>query len=119
MSLKFKNYTWPNDPDTYQEVLSREPQYSTKDGNTTYTGMSATSRVITGTGAFFGTSACTKFRNLLEVAEETSAGDLVHPIWGTRRCYLTKLELTQEPRENFVSYRFEFTQAKEDGTVPK
>ena len=57
MSLKFKEYTWPNDPDTYQEVIRREPQYSTKDGNTTYTGMSATSRVITGTGAFFGTSA--------------------------------------------------------------
>ena len=24
MSLKFKNYTWPNDPDTYQEILSRD-----------------------------------------------------------------------------------------------
>ena len=119
MSLKFKEYTWPNDPDTYQEVIRREPQYSTKDGVTTYTGMSATSRVITGSGVFFGANACEKFRVLVELAEETSPGDLVHPIWGTRRCYLTKLELIQEPREDFVSYRIEFIQAKADGTVPK
>jgi prophage DNA circulation protein len=119
MSLTFKEYTWPNDPDTYREVLSREPQYVTTDGVTTYTGMSATGRVITGTGAFFGTTACAKFRELMELAEENSPGDLVHPVWGTRRCYLTKLELTQEPREDFVSYRIEFMQARSDGTIPK
>lgn len=119
MSLKFKDYTWPNDPDTYQETISREPQYSTKDGVTNYTGMSATSRVITGTGAFFGTNAYANFRNLVELAEENSPGDLVHPVWGTRHCYLTKLELTQEAKADFVSYRFAFIQAKADGTIPK
>ena len=119
MSLKFKDFTWPNDPDTYREVLTREPQYSTKDGVTTYIGMSATGRIITGTGAFFGDNACEKFRELMELAETTSAGELVHPVWGTRRCYLTKLEMTQEPREDFISYRIEFTQARADGTIPK
>lgn len=119
MSLKFKDFTWPNDPDTYQEVLSREPQYVTEDGEITYTGMSASGRVITATGAFFGTNACVRFRNLMAVAEENSPGDLVHPVWGTRRCYLTKLELTQEPSADYVRYRIAFTQARSDGTIPK
>ena len=119
MALKFKNYTWPNDPQTYQEEVSREPVYATQNGVTGYIGMSATRRVISGSGAFFGAGACEKFRELIELAEDNSAGTLVHPIWGSRRCYFTRLELTQEPREDFVSYRFEFIQAKDDGTVPR
>ena len=117
--LKFKEFTWPNDPHTYQETLSREPMYATQNGTTSYTGMSSSHRVITGSGVFFGTSAYSDFRDLLAVAEENSAGDLIHPLWGQRHCYFTKLELIQEPRENFVSYRFEFTQARSDGTVPR
>ena len=42
-----------------------------------------------------------------------------HPIWGIRYCYFTGLELTQEPKENVVSYKFTFTQALTNGTVPK
>lgn len=119
MALKYKTFTWPNDPHTYREALSREPLYATQSGVTTYSGMSATHRQITGSGAFFGTAAYENFRELLELAEENSPGELIHPVWGSRHCYLTRLELTQEPRENFVSYSFEFTQAKADGTVPR
>ena len=119
MALKYKDYTWPNDPQTYREELYREPLYTTQSGTTTYTGMSATHRRITGSGAFFGTAAYENFRELIALAEETSPGTLVHPVWGSRHCYLTKLELTQEPREDYVSYSFEFTQAKADGTIPR
>ena len=119
MALKFKTYTWPNDPHTYREELHREPQYTTQSGTSTYTGMGATHRRITGSGAFFGEDAYANFRALMELAADNTAGDLVHPIWGTRYCYFTKLEMTQEPRENYVTYSFEFTQAKADGTVPK
>ena len=117
--MKFKDFTWPNNPHTYREVLSREPLYSTQNGATSYTGMSSTHRVITGSGVFFGKNAYADFRELLDMAEENSAGTLIHPEWGSRHCYFTKLELIQEPRENFVSYSFEFTQARPDGTVPK
>ena len=119
MSLQFKNFLWPNDPDTYREILSREPQYATENGEPVYRGISATQRVISGSGAFFGEDACDSFRELMELAEDNSPGDLVHPLWGTRYCYLTKLELTQQPREDFVSYSFEFIQARSDGSVPK
>ena len=117
--LKFKSYTWPNNPRTYREVLSREPLYVTQDGVTSYKGISSTHRIITGSGVFYGTNAYDDFKELMELAEDNSPGSLVHPLWGTRYCYLTKLELNQEPKENFVSYSFEFTQAKADGTVPR
>lgn len=119
MALKYKNYTWPNDPHTYREELYREPLYSTANGTTSYTGMSATHLRITGSGAFFGRDAYEDFRDLMELAGDNSPGELIHPIWGARHCYLTKLEMTQEPRENFVSYSFEFIQARSDGTVPR
>ena len=32
MALKYKSFTWPNDPHTYREVLSREPLYTTSGG---------------------------------------------------------------------------------------
>lgn len=119
MALKYKSFTWPNDPHTYREVLSREPLYTTSNGVTTYSGISSTHRVITGSGVFYGETAYADFKKLLDVAEGVTAGELIHPVWGSRHCYLTKLELTQEPREDFVSYSFEFIQAKADGTVPK
>lgn len=119
MALKYKSFTWPNDPHTYREVLSREPLYTTSGGVTSYSGISSTHRIITGSGVFCGTEAYADFLELLDVAEGVTPGELIHPVWGTRYCYLTKLELTQEPRENFVSYSFEFTQAKSDGSVPK
>lgn len=119
MALKYKNYTWPTDPHTYREVLIREPLYTTQNGTSTYSKMGATHRLITGSGSFFGATAYQDFKVLLELADDSTAGTLIHPIWGSRYCYLTKLELTQEPRENFVSYSFEFTQARADGTIPK
>lgn len=119
MALKYKNYTWPNDPQTYGESLSREPLYVTRDGVTSYSQISAMHRIISGSGVFFGDNAYRNFRELMALAEEDSPGTLVHPEWGNRYCYFTKLEMDQEPRENFVSYRFEFTQAKSDGTVPR
>lgn len=119
MALKFKDFIWSNDPHTYREVLSREPLYTTSGGETSYTGMSAMGRIMTGSGVFFGEDAYERFRQLLELAEETSPGELQHPVWGSRYCYLTRLELVQEPREDFVSYSFEFTQARSDGSVPK
>jgi len=51
--------------------------------------------------------------------EAGEPGDLTHPVWGIRYCYLTRLELTQEPREHVVSYEFEFTQADANGQILK
>lgn len=91
----------------------------TQDGVTLYNGMSSKRRIVTGSGEFFGEDAYDKFKQLLKLAEEDTPGNLEHPIWGIRYCYFTKLELTQEPKENYVKYQFEFTQALANGTIPR
>jgi hypothetical protein len=53
------------------------------------------------------------------VFEENSWGGLVHPVFGTYRCYFTELRLIQEPRKDYVAYRFEFREADADGNIPQ
>lgn len=117
--LSYKTFVWPNNPHTYREEYAREPQYTTQSGVTTYTGMGEMKRIITGSGAFFGDDAFAQFKKLALLFEESDAGNLEHPIWGIRYCYFTGLELTQEPKDNYVSYKFTFTGANTNGTVPK
>ena len=118
--LSYKSFVWPNNPHTYQENSSREGKYSKDDaGNDVFNGMGYLKSVITCTGAFFGATAVEEFRKLQELFEETTPGNLEHPIWGIRYCYFTGLELTQEPKDNYVSYKFQFTCALTNGVVPK
>lgn len=117
--MSYKTFVWPQNPHTYQETIAREPHYYTQDGESYFGGMGAMRRRITGSGNFHGEGAYENFKRLMKVAEENSAGNLEHPVWGIRYCYLTELVLTQEPKENYVSYRFEFTQALANGEVPK
>lgn len=118
-AMSYKTFVWPRNPHTYKEELIREPQYYTVDGKQYYEGMGELKRIITGSGTFFGEDAFTQFRRLAEVFEDREAGNLEHPIWGIRYCYFTGLELTQEPKDNCVSYSFTFTCAQTNGTVPK
>lgn len=114
-NLQYKDFVWPNDPETYQETVTREPQYTSG----TYSGMGSLQRVITGSGAFVGSNAYSDWNQLMDLAKQTSPGYLTHPVWGQRYCYLTKLTLEQECHTNFLRYSFAFTEAKADGTVPK
>ena len=117
--LSYKTFVWPKNPHIYKEVTSHTPYYHTQDGETYFDGMSGLKRVITGSGVFCGEDAYEQYKKLQKLAEESGAGNLEHPIFGIRYCYLTMLEVTQEPKENYVSYRFEFTQAKTNGEIPK
>ena len=117
--LSYKTFVWPHNPHTYREEWIREPQYYTVDGKTYYEGMGEMKRIITGSGTFFGEDAFDRFKALSALFEEKAAGNLEHPIWGIRYCYFTGLELTQEPKDNCISYKFEFTGALTNGQVPK
>ena len=117
--LSFKTFVWPQNPTTYREVATRTPEYYTQDGETYYRGMSELKRIISGSGVFYGEDAYEQYLKLQKLMNEISAGNLAHPIFGIRYCYFTLLEVTQEPKENYVSYRFEFTQALLNGEVPK
>lgn len=117
--LRFRTFVWPQDPEIYQENTSRTAQYHTKDGVTYFDGMGEVKRIITGRGIFHGEQAFQWFKELLALMEDKTMGDLQHPVWGVRNCYFTGLELLQEPKENLVSYKFEFTQAQDNGVVPQ
>lgn len=118
-ALSYKSFVWPNNPHTYKEECSREAKYDTQDGEAYFKEMGPMGRIISGSGAFFGEEAFADFQKLMKVFEDGTAGNLEHPVWGIRYCYFTRLEMTQEPKDNYVSYRFEFTQAEENGQVPK
>ena len=117
--LSYKTFVWPQNPHTYREVTTRPPVYYTQDGETYFRGMSGQKRVISGSGVFYGEDAYEQFKSLQKLTEDMKAGNLEHPNFGIRFCYLTLLEVTQEPKENYVSYRFEFTQALLNGEIPK
>ena len=117
--LSFKEFVFPQNPHTYQEKSFREPHFHTESGTTYYDGMGKMQRIISGSGTFCGEDAYAQFKQLQLLMENGEPGNLEHPIWGIRKCYLTKLEMTQEARENVVSYNFEFTQIEANGTVPR
>jgi len=117
--LSYKTFVWPQNPHTYQEQAKREPKYLTMDGESFFDRMGPVQRIISGEGEFYGPGAYDQFKKLAALFEEGTPGNLEHPIWGIRHCYFTGLELTQEPQEACVRYRFSFTGALGDGTVPK
>ncbi len=117
--LCYKTFVFPNNPHTYREECTREPRYERVDGVDTFQGMGPLQRVITGEGRMFGENAFGNFQELVRLMEESTPGNLIHPVWGTRYGYLTGLDMTQEPRENCVDYRFQFRQADGDGVIAK
>lgn len=118
--LVYKNFVWPQNPDHYQQDYLREPVYTKNDaGETVFSGMGPMKRTISGSGCFVGDTAYTKFKELATVFAESTAGGLVHPVWGTYNCYFTELQLTQEPRSNYVSYKFEFREADSNDAIPQ
>ncbi len=118
--LSFKTFVWPQNPHTYQEENVREPVYEkNENGEDVFQGMGYLKRTITGSGVFLGDTAFSQYQKLEALFGETTPGDLEHPVWGIRYCYFTGLELTQEPKENCVSYRFTFQQAMANGVLPK
>ena len=118
--LTFKTFTWPNNPETYHEDFARDALYDkTDNGDSVFSGMGPMKRVITGSGAFFGTDAYTSFNTLAVLFSDATRGELTHPVWGKRTVYFTKLQMAQGPKSDYVAYSFEFREADADGAIPK
>lgn len=118
--MAFKTFTWPQNPRIYREVFLREPVHKKNYlGQYVFAGMGPLKRTITGSGVFFGEGAYTDFRSLAALFDETTAGTLVHPVFGTRTVFFTGLELQQEPKSDYVAYSFTFREADADGSIPK
>lgn len=112
-NLCFGSFTWPNNPERYEEKCVREPIVGENGG---LSGVGPAQRIITGNGVFCGATAYANFKALLVLMDRGDAADLIHPIWGTRKVYLTELVSGMEPREDFVSYTFTFREAESAST---
>ena len=117
MGAFFVTPVWADeDTETETEPVVRQPGQCGEDLYWSFAGGTLT---ITGSGAFFGATAYADFLALANVFAENSWGGLIHPVFGTYRCYFTELRLTQEPRKDYVAYQFEFREADLDGNIPQ
>ena len=118
--MRYKQYVWPHNPEVYEvERQRRLVVHPVPFGGCVVQDLGQGCRVLRGRGTFAGPEAYEQFKKLLVLAENGTAGNLEHPVWGIRYCYFTSLEMTQEPEAECVHYRFQFTGALENGTVPK
>jgi len=114
-ALKFKTFVWPHNPRSFtvehsRKLISRKLPF----GAYFIQDMGEDLCVFKGAGEFVGERAYSDFLRLAELFIEGGPGLLVHPLWPAAECYFAKLRLTQEPKENYLSYEFEFWQ-KSDG----
>lgn len=120
LAMQYKTFVWVNNPKSYTlscERLTAAHKIPLGDYCVQDLGRSCT--VLRGEGEFFGAGAYTQFRRLMEVFCSPGAGALRHPVWQCSRAYFTRLELAQEPREDYVAYSFEFCDAGEEQAAPE
>ena len=119
LNMRYKGFTWPNNPRTYtvscerQTVVHKIPM-----GGFVVQELGRTCMVLRGEGEFFGPRAYERYLELMAVFRADGAGALLHPVWQCAEAWITQLRLTQEPREDYVAYSFEFCEGSPaDGTA--
>jgi len=107
--MRYKNFTWPHNPETFvMEYRRQVAAHKVPFGRCVLQDLGITYRALRGEGVFAGEDAYEQFQALAAVFEEDGPGMLVHPIWRTERAYFAALTVTEEPRPDYVHYRFEF-----------
>lgn len=107
--MQYRSFVWPNNPRVF-EVEYRRTLHSYKLPFSGYVvqSLGLQNKIIRGEGEFVGPDAYEYFRRLAELFEDDKGGQLIHPVWPEMSVYFAKLSLRQEPKENHVSYSFEF-----------
>ena len=109
MPMRFKDYTWPHNPEVYAvERRRRMAVHPVPYGGCVVQDLGGTYRVLRGEGVFSGPGAYGEFLRLTEVFREEGAGLLVHPVWQVERAWFVSLTVEEEPLPDYVRYRFEF-----------
>ena len=112
VSMRYKDFRWPVNPKTFEVEYQRSTRTCKVPFADRWTvqDMGSKGRIFRGEGEFSGDRAYEYFRQLAELFNEGGHGVLYHPVWGTVRACFTKLRMREEPREDYVSYSFEFTE---------
>ena len=107
--MRFKEYTWPHNPEVYTvEYRRRMAAHQVPFGRCVLQDLGGTYRVLRGEGEFVGKDAYEEFRRLAAGFRETGPGVLIHPVWQAERVYFVSLQVTEEPSPDYVRYSFEF-----------
>ena len=107
--MRFKEFTWPHNPEVYTvEYRRRIAVHQVPFGPCVMQELGSSYRVLKGEGVFVGEGAYKQFKELAGVFQQEGPGLLVHPVWPAQRAYFAALEAVEEPRPDFVRYRFEF-----------
>ena len=107
--MRFKNYIWPHNPRVYEIGFYRNMAvHHVPFGRDVLDSLGMQRRVLRGEGEFAGPGAYREFQKLATVFYEETPGILVHPVWQTANAWFVELSVKQEPREDYVAYRFEF-----------
>ncbi len=111
-ALKYKNYTWPNNPRTYSIRFEKNTAVHhypfTNINEVDDTGMKP--REVSGEGEFIGAGAYEEFKKLATIFYNRGPGPLIHPVWQIQQAIFTRLEVQQEPTPNYVKYYFNFVE---------
>lgn len=112
-AMQFRSFVWPINPHMYEVEYRRTlHSYKLPFGGYVVQNLGLQNRIFRGEGEFTGPAAYEKFRELAALFEDNKGGKLVHPIWPEVWAYFAKLSLKEEPREDCVSYTFEFWEYK-------
>lgn len=109
-SIKYKDYTFPNNPETTGFKCDRsyiKHKYPDLIGNE-LEDFGPNAIVITGEGYFFGENAYDHFHNLYNEYQKNGVGDFSHPIYTeVTRGLMVNLESTVNAEANAIKYSFE------------
>jgi prophage DNA circulation protein len=107
--MRYKTYTWPYNPKTYSIHYERKMAvHKIPFGRYALEDLGLTRRVMEGEGEFTGEGAYEEFKKLASVFYQSGPGALSHPVWQSAKAYFVNLELTQEPKKDYVRYAFTF-----------
>ena len=119
-NLSFGSITWRHDPTTFSVSGRRTPHYSkAQDGTVSFSGMGSVECRISGTGVFLGRDAWKDYLALEKQLDAAAPTALTHPRWGSCKAYLSELKMTEEPKNEYISYSFTFLRADAQGKVPQ
>lgn len=112
--MQFKSFVWPHNPQVYSIEYQRAvARHKLPFGRYHVQNLGLKGRVLRGEGEFIGASAYNDFKRLAGLFYEETPGVLIHPVWQGSRAYFLELELRQEPRADYVRYRFAFLECGE------
>ena len=108
-SMRYKDFTWPHNPEVYQVERRREMAvHKVPFGGCVLQDLGSTYRVLQGEGTFAGRDAYETFQALEQVFLQEGPGLLVHPVWPAANAHFVSLELTEKPLPDYVRYSFVF-----------